>query len=113
MEFQYYPHPIASSASKDFRKLVYDLFLQQMNMHPTRFVNILDLILTNVPESITDVSCVASELWDLSSDHNLLIFDFKVHVKQSYCNLRTVFGCSKANWEGLHKIRDFQSSSRQ
>ena len=84
-----------------------------MNMYPTRFRNVLDLILTKAPESIADVSCVGPESWDLSSDHDLLIFHLKVHVKQSYCDLRTVLDYSKANWEGLYEIRHIQSSSRQ
>ena len=73
-------------------------------MYLTRFRNILDLILTNAPESIDDVSCVAPNSWDLSSDHNLLLFDFKFHVKQSSRDLRTVFDYSKADWESLYKI---------
>ena len=96
--------PIISSASKDFQELVYDFFLQQMNMYPTRSRKILDLILTNAPESIDDVSCVAPNSWDLSSDHNLLLFDFKYHVKQSSRDLRTIFDYSKADWESLYKI---------
>ena len=75
-----------------------------MNMFPTRSRNILDLILTNAPESVDDVSCVAPNSWDLSSDHNLLLFDFKYHVKQSSRDLRTVFNYSKADWESLYKI---------
>ena len=100
--------PIISSASKDLQELVYDFFLQQMNMYPTRSHNILDLILTNAPESI-HVSCVAPNSSDLSSDHNLLLFDFKYHVKQLSRDLRTVFDYSKADWESLYKILSVQN----
>ena len=92
-----------SSSSNDFQELVYDFYLQQMNMHPTRARNILDLILTNSPESIADVSCLSPKSVDLSSDHNLLLFDFNVHTKLSSRDSRTVFDYSQANWESLYK----------
>ena len=105
--------PITSSTSKDFRNLVYDFFLQQINIHPTRSRNILDLILTNAPESVAEVSCVAPKSWDISSDHNMSLFDFKVHVRQSSRYSRTVFDYSKADWESLYKVLSDTFDSQQ
>ena len=105
--------PITSLTSKDFRNLVYEFFLQQINLHPTRSRNILDLILTNAPESVAEVSRVAPKSWDISSDHNMLLFDFKVHVRQSSRYSRTVFDYSKADWESLYKVLSDTFDSQQ
>ena len=39
--------------SVQFRDLVSDFFLEQVNLFPTRKNNILDLIFTNTPEAVT------------------------------------------------------------
>jgi hypothetical protein len=49
----------APPSSIQFRDIVYDFFLEQVNPHPTRLNNILDLILTNTPECVIDVSCIS------------------------------------------------------
>jgi hypothetical protein len=91
-----------SSSSVEFRDLVYDFFLEQVNPCPTRLNNILDLILTNTPESVTDISCLSPESMDICSDNNLLFFEFKVFVKLSSSDSRTVLDYRSADWEGLY-----------
>ena len=92
-----------SSTSVEFRDLVYDFFLEKVNPCPTRLNNILDLILTNTPESVTDISCLSPESMDICSDNNnLLFFEFKVFVKLSSSDSRTVLDYRSADWEGLY-----------
>jgi hypothetical protein len=43
----------------EFQELMYDFFLQQVNFFPTRFINIMDLILTNIPECVIDLLCIS------------------------------------------------------
>ena len=65
-----------STGSVKFRELTLDFYLQQINMHPTRMNNILDIVLTSSPEDICDLSCVQPKTVGLFSDHSLLFFDF-------------------------------------
>ena len=71
------------SGSAKFRELTYDFFLQQTNLHPTRFNNILDLVFTNSPESVSNISCVPPETMGIHTDHCLLFYDFSMHVNSS------------------------------
>jgi len=58
-------------------------FLQQINVHPTRKNNILDLVFTRSPETVRNLECVPPTQLNLVSDHSLLFFDFGVHAKLS------------------------------
>ena len=69
----------------------------------TRLNNILDLVLTNCPECVGDLSCISPTSVNMFSDHNLLPFDFQVHAKLSPRTSRTVFEYHEAGWENLHK----------
>ena len=86
-----------------FRDLVSDFFLEQVNPFPTRKNNILDLIFTNTPEAVTDVACISSTSMDIFSDHNLLFFEYNVSAKLSSCDTRTVLDYRSADLEGLFK----------
>ena len=86
----------------EFQELIYDFFLQQVNFFPTRFNNILDLVLTNNSECVIDLSCTSPTSVDMFSDHKLLFFDFQVHAKLSPRECRTVFHYCQADWKNLH-----------
>ena len=86
-----------------FRDLVSVFFLEQVNPFPTRNNNILDLILTNAPEAVTEVSCISSKSMDIFSDHNLLFFEYNVWEKSTFCTTRTVLDYGSADWEGSFK----------
>ena len=80
-----------SAGSSEFRELAFDFFFHQVNMYPTRQNNILDLVLTNAPENILNLSCVSAKTMDLSSDHNLMFFDILLHIKSTGFDKRTGF----------------------
>lgn len=63
-----------SFGSVEFREIILDFYLQQINIFPTRSNNILDLVLTTCPEDICNLSCIQPKTMDLFSDHNLLFF---------------------------------------
>ena len=92
-----------SPSSIKFRDLVYDFFLEQVNPYPTRLNNILDLILTNTPECVIDVSCISPQSMDLFSDQNLLFFDFNLFAKLSSSDKRSVLDYRLADWPGLYR----------
>ncbi len=101
-----------SANSTEFRELIYDFFLQQVNIYPTRLSNILDLILTNCPEKVSNVSCLPAIRMNLFSDHNLLFYDIDLHTRSSSCDTRTVFDYASADWEGLFKALSQSELSR-
>ena len=72
-------------------------------MFPTRKNNILDLVLTTTPDNIVNLSCISARSVDLSSDHNLIFFDFLMHVKLTGDDRRTVFDFQHADWHGLQR----------
>ena len=86
-----------------FCDLVSDFFLEQVNPFPTRKNNILDLILTNTPEAVTEMSCMSSKSIDIFSDHNLLFFLL------TSCATRIVLDCGFADWEGLGLFKTLSS----
>ena len=95
-----------SAGSSEFRELCFDFFLHQINMYPTRQNNILDLVLTTVPDNILNLSCVSAETLEISSDHHLTFFDFQLFTKPRGCDRRTVFNFDRADWSGLRDALD-------
>ena len=63
--------------------------------------NILDLIFTNSPESVSNVSCLSPNTVDLFTDHNLLFFEFQLHLRACSSDERSVLDYRLADWEGL------------
>ena len=61
-------------------KLVRDNYLWQLVDFPTRNTNILDLILTNIPEKVKDIHDYDDVI---NTDHKLVSFvlDFKIRKK--------------------------------
>ena len=91
-----------SAGSSEFREVCFDFLLHQINMYPTRHNNILDLVLTTVPDNILNyLSCVSAETFEISSDHHLTFFDFLLFTKQKGCDKRTVFNFHLADWSGF------------
>ena len=90
-----------SAGSSEFREVCFDFFLHQINMYPTRHNNILDLVLTTVPDNILNLPCVSAETFEISSDHHLTFFDFLLFTKQKGCDKRTVFNFHLADWSGF------------
>ena len=74
-----------------------------MNMYPTRYDNILDLIFTNSHEVVTDVLCASPKTIGIFSDHSLLFFDLELCTMSSARDSRTVFDFRSADWEGLNE----------
>ena len=92
------------TGSSEFRELMIDFFLCQVNMHPTRLNHILDIVLSTTPEDITDLSCLAPSTMNISSDHNLLFFNLQLRSKPLGHDSRTVYDFSQKQTGTLCKI---------
>ena len=76
--------------------MVNDIFLWQLIDFPTRKENILNLLLTNVPENISGYDNV------FNSDHKLINFQINLQVvKRVKPSKRIVYNYKRANWPTL------------
>lgn len=94
----------SSSVSNLFCDFVFDHNLSQLVTSPTHCKgNILDLVFTNIPDSISTPSVHSQQDCCLSSDHFLLSFSVAFTMPTSHHKhpLCYVYDYSKADWEGL------------
>lgn len=67
---------------------------------PTRNNNILDLVLTNIPDKVWDLH-VFEDI--ISTDHKLISFTLDFNIPKKPITKRFVFNYKKANWTGLNE----------
>lgn len=63
-----------------FTELLKDYFLSQINLQPTRSENILDLIITNVPDQVKVSNIFLPHESGIVTDHNCIVFHVKANV---------------------------------
>ena len=81
-----------------------DVFLTQVNTEPTRNDNILDLILTNSPDLIPELSVIESLVdWD----HCSVLFKIKTGNKGKSTGKRLVFNYKKVDWDELKRTLSY------
>jgi len=69
-----------SHFSSEFCDVTYDLNLQQLVEEPTHIAgNILDLVLTNVPEKVSNLTVNTKSPYPIPSDHFIITFDYLTH----------------------------------
>ena len=78
-----------------------DHFLSQVNRQPTRGNNILDLVITSVPEKVQVDAILQPQESEVITDHNCLVFHVKVTVKASVKLNRYAYDYQKGDFEGL------------
>jgi hypothetical protein len=78
-----------------------DYFLSQIVNLPTRDNNILDLVLTNVPDLVELGSILHPDQAGLFTDHSVVTFSLKASVKKPYSPKRSVYDYRKGDFEGL------------
>ena len=78
-----------------------DNFLHQINIYPTQNNNILDLLITNIPElpCITDI--ITPDQMGICTDHSGLQFEIQMSVKALPVLSRYVYDFPKGNILGL------------
>ncbi|CAB4036572.1 Hypothetical predicted protein, partial [Paramuricea clavata] len=84
-----------------FTELLNDYFLSQVNHQPTRANNILDLVITSVPEKVQVDAILLPQESGVITDHNCLIFHVKATVIAPVKLNRYVYDYQKGDFEGL------------
>ena len=104
-----------TSDESAFCEILKDHFLQQVNFSPTRVstmtltANILDLIITNEPDSIANVEVI--QQMPFPSDHFPVSFDFTTHLPGLQKKPRTVYNLKNVDFVALkHSLAQAQLS---
>ena len=84
-----------------FTEQLNDFFLTQVNTLPTRGNNILDLIVTSLPDQIENISKLKPMDSGLFTDHDTILFNLKTSIKAAPKLNRTVFDYRRGNMDGL------------
>jgi hypothetical protein len=84
-----------------FTEQLNDFFLTQVNTLPTRGNNILDLIITSLPDQIENISKLKPMDIGLFTDHETILFNLKKPIKAAPKLNRTVFDYRRGNMDGL------------
>ena len=100
-DFDWLCHSVKASASPglwEFLKVVENCFLTQHVLTPTHDDSILDLVLTNEPDLISDVSVINSLG---SSDHNMVAFSAQM-CYDHFANKRTTRNYAQGDYDGMN-----------
>ena len=84
--------------NQHFTKTVKDHYLWQLVNFPTRGENTLDLILTNIPDKIQNVTGFDDVL---ESDHKLISFKINLNIQRKPQVERLVYDFAKSDWSSL------------
>jgi hypothetical protein len=87
-----------------FYNTLSDLYFSQLIYIPTREQNILDLLITNIPDSIANIEVINSSENNLFSDHNRVLFDFIAEKVTASQKIRsTIYDYKRADFEGMNQ----------
>ena len=86
---------------KSFIKILDDYFLEQLNKFPTRENNILDLVITSIPDKIIINELLKPSDSKILTDHSAILFELTAACSPLQKVNRFVFDYQRANFEGL------------
>jgi hypothetical protein len=84
-----------------FVKVLNDFFLEQMKTWPTRGENILDLVITSIPDRTKVSDVLKPSHTEISTDHSAVIFELSLSCNPIQKIKRTVFDYRRADFDGL------------
>ena len=88
---------------QSFLDLFSDLALTQIINQPTHIKgNTLDIVLTKLPQSISNMKILDIDVV-CKSDHNPISFNLKAKISRTKSHTRQIYNFSKANWTGLNE----------
>ena len=91
----------SSTSSTSFCDRIFSLNLEQLVNNPTHIRgNTLDLVLSNFPDLISDLT-VDTRTCESISDHYLINFHLSTHIPHANTPPRSFLNYSKANFDGL------------
>ena len=84
-----------------FIEVLNDHFVTQVNNFPTRGDNILDLLITSVPEHVTITQIETPENAAVFTDHSVVFYELNAFVTIQAKTRRYVYDYGKGDFEGL------------
>ena len=84
-----------------FIEILNDHYLSQMNNTPTRGRNILDLVITSIPDHVSTCEVLSPEQAEVFTDHCVISFEFSAFIKAPTKTHRSVYDYEKGDFEGL------------
>lgn len=91
----------ACRTSMEFISLALDFNLFQMITQPTRGTNILDLVFTNAPETVSEIVCL-----DGFSDHKLLQLTLNIPLQFTGVSNKTIRDYNRGDYNKINKELD-------
>ena len=74
----------------------------QLHLTPTRNNHVLDLVITNVPNQVCNISILTLAQSGLVTDHAVVTFDFQMAIKAPRRIKQTVFYYGRGDFDKLH-----------
>ena len=85
-----------------FTEILNDHFLTQLNNTSTRGNNVLDLVLTSVPDHVLVTDVLSPDQAAIFTDHCVISFEFRAFIKAPTKTHRRAYDCAKGDFEGLY-----------
>ena len=84
-----------------FIEILDDFFLEQINSVPTRENNVIDLLITSIPDKINIIEVLKPTDAGIFTDHSFIMFDLIIACKPLPKVKRSVFNYRQADFDGL------------
>lgn len=97
----------AGESENLFYNTLSDHYLSQLMVYiPTREKNVLDLVITSIPDNINQIEVIDSNTFKLFSDYKCVLFDFSEKVTASHKITRTIFDYKCADFERMNRTME-------
>ena len=101
-----YPEKTTGCFENAFIELLNDHFMVQLNNTATGENNILDLVITNIPELVNISKVLSPAEAEIFTDHSVINFDLLVHPKHLPRINRTVYDYRRGDFTALRSALD-------
>lgn len=96
-----FSEPTPGVTEQSFVDILNDHFLTQHNKTPTRGDNVLDLVISNVPEQVNITEVLAPDKMEIFTDHSAMSFELVTSIKAPPKINRSVYGYGRGDFERL------------
>ena len=77
--------------SCEFLEILKDYFLTQVNSDPTRGNNVLDLIITSLPDKVNAREIISPETSGIVADHDVISFEIDINPARPPKTMRMIY----------------------
>ena len=85
----------------EFSEILKDYFLSQINTTPTRGNNVLDLLITSLPDKVKVKEDLTPQSSGIVTDHDVLLLEIEINPARPPKTNRMVYDYQNANFNGL------------